>query len=200
MEAKKMTLDEMHSYWRDRTFFGENGIFRYLKGRKKSAYLVALIKKIVFPKNGSILELGCNTGRNLNELHSAGFFNLTGIDINPKSIENAKENFPHLKKLIVRSIELFFAKPRQYDLIFSMAVLEHLHAESASVFKQIAQSSKKYIITIEWEGESKNPRIIQRNYKKIFEKQGFEQIFCQEISKIKSLNGYYARIFIKKSV
>lgn len=198
--AEKMTQEEMHAYWKDRTFFGENGIFRYLKGQKKSAFLIALIKKIGFPANGSILELGCNTGRNLNALYDAGFFNLTGIDINRGAIESAKNSFPHLKKLIERSIELFFVKPRQYDLIFSMAVLEHLHPGSVAVFKQIAQSAKKYIITIEWEGESKNPRIIQRNYKKIFEKQGFEQISCQEISKIKSLNGYYARIFCKKSV
>lgn len=193
-----MTREELHKYWKTRNHAGENGVMKYFHGRKKSRYLVSLFGRAEINNKSSILELGCNVGRNLNELHEAGYKNIAGIDICGVAINKAKKHYPHLLKIVERSIEAFFTKPRSYDVIFSMAVLEHLPRESDSVFKQIAQAAKKNIITVEYEGLSDVPRIIQRDYKHIFEKLGFIQIFSEDITKIKSLNKYTTRIFKRK--
>lgn len=192
-----MTREELHEYWKTRLMVGENGILKYFNGKKKSQYLVRLIDSLGLSKSVSILELGCNVGRNLNELYVAGYKNLTGIDICQRAINKLKHSYPHITKVVERSIEAFFTKPRSYDVIFSMAVLEHLPQESDSVFKNIAQSART-IITIEYEGPSSTPRIIERDYKNIFEKLGFVEIFSEDVKKINSLNKYTARIFKRK--
>lgn len=195
-----MTREELHKYWKSRGTFGENGIVSYIRGRKKSRFLVELFDKMRIPKTASILEVGCNVGRNLNELHEAGYKNLSGFDINSSAIKKAKRLFPHLTKIVERSAEDFFAKPRLYNVIFTMAVLEHLPIESAEVFKRIAQSAKDYIISVEYEGPSGNPRIIQRDYGKIFGKRGFVQVHGGPVVNVRSLDKYIVRIMKRQAV
>lgn len=81
-----------------------------------------------------------------------------------------------------------------------MAVLEHIPIESADVFKQISRSAKSYIITIEYEGPSDNPRIIQRDYGKIFEKRGFIILESGDVQGIRSLKKYTYRIMKRQAV
>jgi len=53
----------------------------YLEGRGRSEYLTGLMKRFGNPEN-TILELGCNVGRNLLYLWQNGFVNLSGIEMN----------------------------------------------------------------------------------------------------------------------
>ena len=71
-------------------------------------------------KEYSILEIGCNTGRNLNHLWQAGY---------KLSIQKCDAN--------------------SIDVIFTMAVLEHLHPDSRFLFKEIARVARKYVLAIE---------------------------------------------------
>jgi 2-polyprenyl-3-methyl-5-hydroxy-6-metoxy-1,4-benzoquinol methylase len=86
---------------------------------------------------------------------------------------------------------------RQYDAVFTMAVLEHIHSDSEWVFEEIVQVSKKYLITMEDE-RTVSWRHFPRQYKKIFEKVGTKQI--EEIQCNKEDHGlgssFYARVFI----
>jgi hypothetical protein len=65
----------------------------------------------------SLLEVGCNVGRNLNDLHRAG-------------VGPAETVLPTYA-------------PRSVDLVFTMAVLEHIHPASRTVFAEIARVARR---------------------------------------------------------
>jgi len=79
-------------------------------------YYKNLVKFLKFniPENSKVLEIGCGTGYVLNELKpSTG----VGIDISPKMIEKAAENFPHLKFMQMDAENLQIKEKFDYILI-----------------------------------------------------------------------------------
>lgn len=147
----------------------------YLKPLERSEYLYENIKGIV-PSHARILELGCNVGRNLAYLREKGYSNLIGIEINHDAIALGaqKGNFGYIT-VWESSIEHYFNVIKVgFDLIFTMAVLEHLHPKSEWIFEKMAKASK-YILTIEDEA-SRSFQHTARNYKEIFESFGMEEI------------------------
>lgn len=199
----------LHFYWKNpEVDGGANLPQNYLpneKNRYTSALLVETISKYV-DKNASILELGCNVGRNLEFLRQAGFECLSGVEINEKAIELLKETFPELAKkgtIIHSSIEDFFNQPKfqESELIFTSAVLEHLSQESESIFDRMANSAKRFIVTLEIENEDVNfHRIKGRRYKEIFESKGFRSIEEKILKDSSPLKGYTLRVFKRASL
>jgi len=181
------SLSEIHDFWKDP--YQKNSPKNYLKGEEKSKFLAGLID---IPKDSKILEIGCNVGRNLNYLSKAGFTNLTGVEISKKAVELAKIYYPDLK-ILNSSIEDIIKDLNEFDLVFVMAVLEHIHPDSEWIFPEVARISKM-LITIEDE-RSMSHRHFPRNYKDIFEPK-LKQI--KEINGIEELDkNFIARIFIK---
>ena len=180
----KLTKKEVQEFWKnpiDRSKAENNQPINYLKGSVRSEYLVKLIDQYLLQKyNSRILEVGCNVGRNLNFLHAAGYTDLVGIEINEKAIALMRTAYPDLDAFIFKSsIEdvLPGIESDSYDLIFTMAVLEHIHYESDFIFFEIARISKKYIITIEDEITEWSERHFPRNYKKVFENGEWKQVY-----------------------
>jgi len=199
---RKMTLDEVHKYWKNPPKINlPDTYYNSRQGLKRSYFLENLISNHTdLTKNSSILEIGCNVGRNLNLLNEKGFSNLQGIEINSDAIKKMKEYFPDLKASIINgSAENTIKKipDQSFDLVYTMAVLVHIHPESEWVFSEIVRITKKYLITIEYERSTASFHF-KRNYQKVFENLGLKQIFVVECSKINSLGGkYFARIFEK---
>ena len=50
-------------------------------------------------KENSILEVGCNVGRNLNHLWNAGYKNLNGIEISEIAVARGLKAYPHLSEI-----------------------------------------------------------------------------------------------------
>ena len=82
------------------------------------------------------------------------------------------------------------ARTRGFDVVFSMAVLEHLHPDSEWVFAELARKSRRLVITIEDEG-NRNWRAFPRNYRAVFEQLGFEQMEERDCG---PAEGFYAGI------
>jgi SAM-dependent methyltransferase len=145
---------------------------------------LSMIEKMVdsikydIPINSSILELGSNCGINLNVLSKNGYHNINGMEINPHAIDEMYKSFPQLKVNIANiSFEdgLKCIPSDSFDLIFSMAVLLHVHPSSNLIFDEIARISKKYICIVE--AETLNCKyIFPRNYKRLFESRRFTEI------------------------
>lgn len=167
----------LHFYWRNpEVDGGANSPENYLpnqKNRYTSLLLVETISRYV-DKDSSIIELGCNVGRNLKFLKDTALFH--------SSIEDFFINYP-LKK---------------FDLVFTSAVLEHLSKESEWVFDRIAESAQRFILTLEIEDFRVNfHRIVGREYAPIFGKRGFRCVEEKIFDNHSPLEGYTLRVFSK---
>lgn len=190
---------EIFDYWKNPND-GLNSPETFIRERtrQRTISLTNLVRKIKTPRDSKILELGCGVGRNLAGLRIIGYTNLWGIDINKKAIDFCKRYFPNLNAYLrVGPIEkLIINIPDNcFELVFTMAVLEHIHPISEWIFKEITRITK-YLITIEDE-HSKSPRHFPRNYEKIFTKFGMKQISKPHI---KGLSGNFkGRVFKNES-
>ena len=194
------TKDQLHSYWSSPPDF-RNYPEAYLIGKGNSKLLLRRVEDQVGHKD-KILEVGSNIGRNLAYLFEAGFKNLESIEINRAAVKMFEEHFPQVAAsttVHLGAMETIFPKipDNSAGLVYSMAVMEHVHPESENVFSEMARITSKVLITIENEKDS-SWKAFARNYKLIFEKLGFLQVYeekCGENTELSS--SYMARIFHK---
>lgn len=158
---------------------------------ERRAFIAERIIKYV-PIDATILEIGCNAGSNLAALQRRGFTKLYGIDINNHAIAAAKKrvSFTAFRGDLSEIFETMEAAG-PYDVVFTVAVLMHLHPDDEPIIKRIPELVKKYLIVCEWEQPGNN-YIFQRNYKELFQ---LPQIHEESITNIKYINGYQLRIF-----
>ncbi len=187
--------DELHKYWRSPND-GVNHPEDYAIPQERSIFLISIMKRYA-ERNWRILELGCGIGRNLNHLLKAGFSNLDAIELSENALEYMIINFPLLYGIPIYhgAIENHIRDiPRNtYDIVFTMAVLEHIHPDSEWIFSEIIRITKQFILTIEDEHTNSN-RHFPRNYKRIFTKLGARQ--REKIRKCYGLpKGFTARVF-----
>jgi len=168
---------------------------------KRSAFLYSLLSPLV-NKTNSILEIGCNAGRNLNYLLGKGYLNLAGIEINENALKLMNKVYP---KINSKNTEIFSSsientvpmiENKSVDVTFSLAVLMHLPYESNFIFKELARITKKYIIIIEDEKMELCSTHFPRDYKQIFERLRFKEIKNGKCP-VKDLEGYTWRVFKK---
>lgn len=150
----------------------------FLNQHSKSHYLLKKLKPYA-KKHYKILELGSGTGRNLHYLLSYGYDNVFGIEISSKAIDLMKQKYSDILNVWNDSIEnkIKDIKTEEFDIVFSMAVLMHIHRDSEWVFNEIVRVTKRYLITIEEEKKGgKGRKHLPRNFKKIFEDLGMKQV------------------------
>lgn len=170
---------------------------------KRSEYLKNKILETKIKHDEQILEIGSNVGRNLNYLSEHGFTSLVGIEINKLAVEIMRKEFPKLRyaRMLTGSVEsmIKLLDTDSIALTFSMAVLMHINPRSHFIFKEIARVTKNFIITIELEDYYNPPSIFARNYQKVFEPFGFEQIRKSTVDKkiIVTNPVYTTRVFRK---
>lgn len=188
--------NKQQEYWAS-PYDEPNFPIAYSKHNKRSQYLLSVLPKYV-KNNESILEIGCNIGRNLNALYNNGYTNLSGIDINTEALQKSKHVYPKLKaNLFNKTVEEWVLENRKYDCIYTMAVMVHLPYESDWVFRRISKKAKKTLITIEDE-ENVPWKHFPRNYKDIFTKYGWKEVFSEVLNGPDALKGYRTRVFKRK--
>ena len=179
-------LNEAHCIWRENT---ED----YLRvDPSRSHFLVDLVRKYAEP-DAKILEIGCNAGRNLAHLAGAGFRNLEGVEISERAVRLLREAYPelaHITKVHNAPIENVIPKFRdgEFDLVFTMGLLEHIHEKSIWVFPEIGRITEKFLITMEDEYR-RTPIIFPRNYREIFEAYGMTQLEAVKGLEVEGLRG-----------
>jgi SAM-dependent methyltransferase len=195
---KHRKLNETWHYWKkpNDVFNAENDYLDNEETKQRTEFLYDIIKKY-FQKNDKILELGCNVGRNLNYLYINGYHNLTGIEINESAIGLMREHYTEMASnsdIKVGEIEKHIKnfKENEFDLIFSMAVFEHIHSDSEWIFEIIPQKTK-FILTIEDE-KSLSWRHFPRRYDRVFKK--LVMVESQKCGHIRGFNdGFNMRLF-----
>lgn len=193
------TRAHLHRYWSD-PWDGINRPEEYLSGTPRSEFLVSLVRQFG-PAHARVLELGCNVGRNLHHLQQSGYSDLTGVEINRGALDLLARHYPDVAataRLIHAPIEAAVTQfaDDEFDAVFTMAVLEHLHPRSKDVFTHMARIAP-LVITIEDE-RGKSWRHFPRNYRRVFERLGLRQQAEQSCAQVPGLGPkFVARVFAR---
>ena len=157
----------------------------------ETEYLADVMKDMqgIIGKDASIFQPGCGCGYILDALWEVGYTNLTGLDKNKGDIEddwNPDIKFIHseigvLKDLGILSSAWNVDVLPKYDVIFTHRFLHIWPDEKDWLFKDIADKTKKFLITLEGEEGSRTAfwTHLKRNYQEVFEKYGLKQIFSE---------------------
>jgi SAM-dependent methyltransferase len=164
--------------------------------------LVSLVLRHVSPP-ARILEIGCNAGRNLGFLFDAGFTDLAAIEISKPAVDRFRTAFPHAfaaADVRIASVEEAIRdfQSASCDLVFTMAVLEHIHPDSEWILAELVRVTRRWIITIEDEA-GVSERHFPRNYKLVFERLKMTQ--KEEDAALEPYGlpaGFVARVFEKR--
>ncbi|MFL2517234.1 MAG: class I SAM-dependent methyltransferase [Candidatus Azotimanducaceae bacterium] len=204
-EDEKYTADQARAFWSspskvDSLDVGENNPADYLTFNDgRTEMLFDKVVELLPDRRSSILELGPNAGRNLGFLYEQGYHNLHGIEINQEAVNLMSKKYPEVANNVqVDSIERAIAglQDNEFDLVFSMAVLEHVSTESDFIFSEIARTAKRYIISIEDEVTSWSERHFPRNYKEVFEKGAWIETFAENCETFQCLDDRFIfRVF-----
>lgn len=122
------------------------------KWSARSQAIINMLCPLITTEN-SILEIGCNAGRNLNHLWQAGYKNVRGMEISEHAVKRLRIEYPSLALIPVdigpaeQSIQKYESK--SVDVIVAISVLEHVHPDSRSLFKDMARVAGKYVLAIE---------------------------------------------------
>ena len=167
-------MNEQQLFWAEqysKDYIEKNREFNPALGKKAWAQMLQNAESIE-----SILECGCNIGRNI------GFLEQVLPDAMKSVIEISKPAFEFVtNKYVLRhkflgSIE-DSAFPQKFDLVFTMGVLIHIHPENLlKAMEQIYKHSNRYIllgeyfnrtpVTIEYQGQK--DRLFKMDFGKIF--------------------------------
>ncbi len=113
------------------------------------------------PKDIKILEVGCNSGMQLNGLQRMGFKDLYGIELQTHAAELAKEYTKNINIICGSGFDLPF-KDGYFDLVCTNGVLIHISpADLPKIMDEMYRCSKKYI----WGFEYYAANITEINYR-----------------------------------
>jgi pseudaminic acid biosynthesis-associated methylase len=102
------------------------------------------------PPNASFLEVGCNTGSQLELLQQMGWKNLSGIELQPYALAIAQKRLPGVSLKLGSARQLPFSD-RSFDVVFTSGVLIHIAPDGLPhAMDEIYRCSRKYIWGFEY--------------------------------------------------
>ncbi|MEF8772777.1 class I SAM-dependent methyltransferase [Halodesulfurarchaeum sp.] len=151
-----MDSQEVRQKWADRDGEYSPSYYANYGADGASEAVLTAIETYLGP-NPAVLEVGCSSGRHLSTLLEAGYTDLTGVELNQEARDAMAENFPELARTAtvqyesIESVVGEFADD-QFEVVFSVETLQHLHPDSSWVFAELARITGSLLITIENEG------------------------------------------------
>ncbi len=146
-----------------------------------------------------VLDLGCNVGRELNELWRRGYRHLTGVEIGVEPVRAMREVFPEMamgarifNRSMTEAVREF--EDDEFEVVFAHGSLVSLSAREQFVFDEMARISKKYIVTVENEWSL---LLFPRDFGKVFTSRGFRQIHYAEFLQKELAKKAALRVFEK---
>lgn len=177
-----MSHEDFHEYWLDPEDQSERPD-RFLGTFDRSRLLLELLEPHVSPDD-HLLELGCGAGANLAYLYEQGYTNLSGIELNPESVELFEEHYPEAfseTNVEIGPVEEQLPEWESNSVTATIAVtvLAHVHPESEHVFDEIVRVTDDILVTIE--NEHSTYKIFEpRNYETVFSERGAVQLSSRD--------------------
>ncbi|MES2140618.1 MAG: pseudaminic acid biosynthesis-associated methylase [Bacteroidota bacterium] len=131
------------------------------------------------PKDLKMLEVGCNTGMQLNGFQRMGFRNIYGIELQPYAVEEAKKYTKNINIISGSGFDLPF-KDSCFDLVCTNGVLIHVSPNDLpKIMAEMYRCSKKYIFGFEYFAESVT-EINYRGHSNYLWKADYAALFMQQ--------------------
>ena len=169
----------------------------YFAESERSEFLVRVIKRLFPCRETRIMELGTGPCRNLYYLNHAGYNHLSGIEQSQTYIDYVRHEHPNLLNqvlLYIGTVEDILPRMNRFNLIFTMAVLEHI--PDGPIFDVIPKRSN-FLLTIEDE-VCDTWNHFPRNYKDVFESRGSKHIKAWKFPPLEP--AFVMRLFDNRSV
>lgn len=156
-----MDANAVHDAWNGRSGEYSPRYYAYYGPDATSDLVRGVLERFV-PPDAAILELGCSSGRHLAHLYEGGYTNLSGIEINRDAADVMANTYPELAEAgtfyydAIEAVLTEFADD-QFDAVFSVETLQHIHHENAWVFEEVARITADLLVTVENEGDQSQP-------------------------------------------
>jgi len=193
-----MDADSVVEAWSSRAGEFSPRYYAYYGPDQVSDRLLQLLETS-FTTDAAILELGCSSGRHLAHLFEHGYSDLTGIEVNPDAFTIMAESYPELAAagtFYQDRIEAVLPdlSDDQFDLVFSVETLQHIHPDTDWVFDELARISADVLVTVEIEqdvdGTDRAIKYVDadiplyyRDWNAVFTECGFTQIETTEFQR-----------------
>jgi len=149
---------EVRRQWAERSGEYSPAYYAYYGPDDRSEAVLDALDRAV-DRDAAVLELGCSSGRHLSHLREHGFEDLTGIEVNPDAFDVMAEAYPDLAAHgtfhldAIEDVVREFADG-QFDAVFSVETLQHLHPETDWVFPELARITDDLLVTVENEADA----------------------------------------------
>ena len=189
---------DMAERWREANPESDLGYKHYLELDDAAKKLLDQVKART-NTGDSVIDLGCNVGRDLNELWNAGYRSLTGVEIGLAPVRAMREVFPEMAagaRIVNKSMDEAIREfwDAEFKLVYTHGSLISLNAGKQSVFDHMCRITQRWIITVENEW---NPVLFPRDFSKVFTDRGMRQVYSEIIRKLGSRNQTVLRVFEK---
>ena len=150
-----MNADDVRRGWAERQTEYSPGYYAYYGPNETSELVRRTLDRLV-GQGAAVLELGCSSGRHLAHLHDRGFSDLHGIDVNDDAFDVMAAEYPELADSgTFHHAAIEDAVPGfddgRFDAVFSVETLQHVHADAAWVFEDVARIAGGALLTVECE-------------------------------------------------
>ena len=106
------------------------------------------------PKNIHILEIGCNTGQQIEALHQYGFENVTGVELQFYAAKWAQDRNDGISVIQSSGFEIPF-KTGSFDLVFTSGVLIHIAPDNLPIImEEMYRCTSRFIWGFEYYSDS----------------------------------------------
>ena len=148
-----MNSDEVRKRWAERSGEYSPSYYAYYGPDETSEMILDLLDSFV-GSDAAVLELGCSSGRHLAHLHEHGFEELHGVEINDEAFDVMADAYPDLAETgtfhhgAIEEVAPEFPD-RQFDAVFSVETLQHIHPDDEAVFGELARITGDVLVTVE---------------------------------------------------
>jgi pseudaminic acid biosynthesis-associated methylase len=158
---------------------GVDHLYQNNYGISKSEINAAFLRGIA--KDASFLEAGCNSGNQLLLLKQMGYTNISGVEIQPYALENARRRLPGvtLKQGSLLSIPF---EDASFDVVFTTVVLIHIAPRDLPrAMDEIYRCSRQYIWGLEYYAPSPT-EVLYRGHTDLLWKMDYARQYLERFS------------------
>lgn len=131
----------VQAYWADRR------LMRYY--RTEQPWAPALVDAVLVSQPATILDFGCNMGRNLRAIRArAPEATLIGIDVNRKAVAWGRAHWG----LDLRAGNEAALEPDMADVAFTVSVIDHI-ADPGPALEALSMAAPRLVLVEPWTGE-----------------------------------------------